>query len=274
MAKTPDLAERRPPGRTAGPALPVVPRRSQRATRPGNTPQAQDAHGVVAVHGGRDELRSQRDGVRRGRPCDSARVRPGFRRLEFAAWRPPGRDAERHAQVPPRASPRALAATGGGGAGHRSRPRGPRRRPIVQGRARTGPGAGPAASTADARVVASPFPVGVGDGGPSASQRECRGFTSLCPRQRPRLGRAAGSIGASMRFATRRPLRGVVPEHAVVTSDARPGRIREPDRGLTGVRRTTGLALGELGGLLAAAAARPNAARPVGCPASASASST
>ncbi|MCC7140088.1 MAG: sugar transferase [Planctomycetes bacterium] len=44
-------------------------------------------------------------------------------------------------------------------------------------------------------------------------------------------GRGAGPVGNSMRVATRRPLLGVVPEHAVVAADARPGAIREPRRG-------------------------------------------
>ena len=63
--------------------------------------------------------------------------------------------------------------------------RGARATVIVQRRARTCRWSGPVASTEELAIVATLCPVGVGDGRPSASQAECRGFKSLRPLHSP-----------------------------------------------------------------------------------------
>ena len=68
--------------------------------------------------------------------------------------------------------------------------RGARATVIVQRRARTCRWSGPVASTEELAIVVTLCPVGVGDGGPSASQAECRGFKSL----RPLHSQAARSV--------------------------------------------------------------------------------
>ena len=152
----------------------------------------------------RDEFRAQRDGAYRGRSCLVNLVRSlpsptSSRRV------PPVRPRRASRPCPGPGPYRALwrprvAAV----AGHRSRRRCPLRRPIVQGRARTCRWAGPVTSTEDARIVVTLCTVGVGDGGPSASQAECRGFKSL----RPLHGAEVASGTAGRRRGRRRGVDG------------------------------------------------------------------
>ena len=85
MAKTPDFAERGPHGRTAGPALPVVPRRFERARRSGGVAEPEYGQFAVATVVLCDELRTERHRAGGGhlpevdlvgRPLSEALVRP------------------------------------------------------------------------------------------------------------------------------------------------------------------------------------------------------